>query len=121
MGTDFIFGKNVASQAARVSLIDSGFDCIPCQCINFYSECCCTGLVIQKGKQIVIGCAGCGGVSTAVGGSGVVGVDPVCRSILRKRLQGRTGINPGCSKMKQFGQDSAGEARKDGMRMREME
>ena len=28
-------------------------------------------------------------------------------------LQGQTGINPGCSRMKQLGQDSAREAKKD--------
>ena len=30
-------------------------------------------------------------------------------------MQGWTGINPGCSKMKHFGQDEVGEARKDGI------
>ena len=34
---------------------------------------------------------------------GVVDVDPVC--IGGSGLQGWTGINPGCSKMKQLGQD----------------
>ena len=32
----------------------------------------------------------------------------------RERLQGRTGINPGCSKMNKLSQDSAGELRKEG-------
>ena len=45
---------------------------------------------------------------------GVEGVDPVC--MWRERLQGQTGINRGFSKMKQLGQDSAGEVRKDGIR-----
>ena len=42
----------------------------------------------------------------------VVGVDPVV--YLRECFQGQTGINPGCSNMKQLGQDSAGEARRTG-------
>ena len=37
----------------------------------------------------------------------------------RECLQGWTVINPGCSKMKQLGQDSEGEARKDGIRWRD--
>ena len=41
----------------------------------------------------------------------VVGVDRVC--IGGSGLQGWTGINPGCSKITQHGEDSAGEARKD--------
>ena len=47
---------------------------------------------------------------------GVVGVDPVC--IAGSVSKGRQ-INPGCSKTKQLGQDSAGEARKDGIRGRD--
>ena len=43
-----------------------------------------------------------------------------CRGIpsvyWREYLEGKTGINPGCSKMKQLGQDEAGEVRKDGIR-----
>ena len=37
----------------------------------------------------------------------------------KEHLQGRTGINPGCSRTKQLGQDSAGEARTDGIRGRD--
>ena len=46
---------------------------------------------------------------------GVGGVDPVCigGSVCKDRLD---CSKIGCSKMKQLGQDSAGEARKDGMR-----
>ena len=36
--------------------------------------------------------------------------------VWRERLQWQTGINPGCSRTKQLSQDSAGEARKDGIR-----
>ena len=34
----------------------------------------------------------------------------------RERLQGQSGLNPGCSRTKQLGQDSGGEVRKDGIR-----
>ena len=34
----------------------------------------------------------------------------------REHLQGQTGINLGCSKMKQHTEDSAGKARKDGVK-----
>ena len=56
-------------------------------------------------------------------GAGPVCVAGYCRGrssvSWRERLQGQTGINPGCSKMKQLGQDSAREARKDGIRGRD--
>ena len=43
-------------------------------------------------------------------------VDGVLQGVVEvEHLQGWTGINPGCSKMKQLGQGSAGEARKDGI------
>ena len=48
---------------------------------------------------------------------GVVGVDPMC--IVGRICKGQTGINPGCSKMKQLGQDSVGEVRKDKIRERD--
>ena len=50
---------------------------------------------------------------------GVVCVDLVCigGSICKGRLV--SGINPGCSRTKQLGQDSAGEASKDGIRGRD--
>ena len=43
------------------------------------------------------------------------GVVPVCM-YWRECLQGWIRINPGCSKMKQLGQDEAGEERKDRIR-----
>ena len=43
---------------------------------------------------------------------GVAGIDTVC---IGEIFKGRTGINPGCSKTKQFCQDEAGETRKDGI------
>ena len=57
----------------------------------------------------------------------VVGQDPYvdgvagcCRGktlcVWRECLQGQTGINTGCSRTKQLSRDSAGEARKDGIR-----
>ena len=57
-------------------------------------------------------------MASLVCGRGVAGC---CRGgpSVRECLQGQTGINPGCSKMKQRGQDSAGEARKDGIRERD--
>ena len=58
-----------------------------------------------------------GGASPICGGA-VVGCCRVRPSVyLRERLQGQSGINPGCSRMKQLNQDSAGEARKDGIRI----
>ena len=47
----------------------------------------------------------------------VVGVDPV--HIWKECLQGRTVINPGCSRTKQLSRGSAGEVRKDGIRGRD--
>ena len=44
---------------------------------------------------------------------GVVGVDRVC---IRGSICKGNRMNPGCSKMKQAGQDSAGEMRKDEIR-----
>ena len=51
---------------------------------------------------------------------GVAGCCRVRHSVYwRERLQGWTGINPGCSKTEQLGHDKAWEARKDGIRGRE--
>ena len=45
---------------------------------------------------------------------GVGEVDTVC---MEGVLEGWTGINPGCSRTKQLSPNSAGEARKDGIRV----
>ena len=47
----------------------------------------------------------------------VVWVDPVC--MLARACEGRTGENPGCSKMEPLELDDAGKMRKDGIRGRE--
>ena len=57
------------------------------------------------------------GGATPVCGGDIAGC---CRGRLivywKEHLQERTGINTCCFKMKQLGQDEAGEARKDGIR-----
>ena len=82
---------------------------------SWYDLWCCWGVKLQHPKNLCESTLHIVGKAQYVEGVllGVVGVEVRPSVHWRECLQGRTGINPGCSKTKQLGQDEAGEARKD--------
>ena len=72
-----------------------------CRGRSRFNQIICESMLHMEGQARYVGVAGC------------------CRGRLsvywREYLQERTGINPGCSWIKHLGQDSAGDARKEGI------